>query len=495
MYATCDQIGQTIICPDCLESVVVPDRSPPPRKSASTPPSPQRASQDTSRQPDRDSSSGATDHDDAEDDLKLSEPIELPKHRSVSRKLSDLLDEQEKHSRSTSPSPPPLPPTSPASPPPAPVVEPPLPAVEFAVTCPVCDTRFYAREEDIGQQRECPDCYTLVVIERPAPKTKRVNDVVDADYEGEDFVLGAPVELDVYKSSLEASPKTMGEDALRRAERELNEQEQDASEVTGAPLWTGLFKFLPDPIMISRLIVSGLLVGGTLMVLQTTVHLATGNAVAQFAAVAGSIGTLVVALITLVLISANCLTILQETAHGHDRVDHWPENSPVEWTIESFPIGMALFFGLLPGMILFWITTALGMNTAASLLFIGISGYLFFPVVVLSILESASLTTPLSQPIWTTLQEETMLWAVFYIITFFMAVVIAVTITTINFQNPILWLLGLGVIWAFASFLYFRLLGRLAWTCQTHTSRGERRNQRADNESTEHQSPTDPHST
>ncbi|MFO7905012.1 MAG: hypothetical protein R6U98_20270, partial [Pirellulaceae bacterium] len=27
MYATTDQIGQTMVCPDCLESVVVPNRS------------------------------------------------------------------------------------------------------------------------------------------------------------------------------------------------------------------------------------------------------------------------------------------------------------------------------------------------------------------------------------------------------------------------------------------------------------------------------------
>ena len=32
MYATRQQMGQTMVCPDCLESVVVPDQAPPQRK-------------------------------------------------------------------------------------------------------------------------------------------------------------------------------------------------------------------------------------------------------------------------------------------------------------------------------------------------------------------------------------------------------------------------------------------------------------------------------
>ena len=76
-----------MVCPDCLESVVVPDQAPPPRKrSASSPPS-------TPVGP----ASPSVTRGDAQDDdeLKLSEPVELPRHRSVSKQMSELLDEYE----------------------------------------------------------------------------------------------------------------------------------------------------------------------------------------------------------------------------------------------------------------------------------------------------------------------------------------------------------------------------------------------------------------
>ncbi len=458
MYATPQQVGQTMVCPDCLESVVVPDQAPPPRKrSASSPPS-------TPVGPASPSVTGGDAQDD--DELKLSEPVELPRHRSVSKQMSELLDEYEHDATSggQAPSPPASP--SPAAPPPA-AAKRPLPGGEFAAKCPVCDTLIYATAEEIGQERTCPDCFSKVIIQAPRPKPRRVNDVVEADYDDEDFVLGAPVELDVFKPSAhEPTPKTVGEESLLRAQRELDQREPQQVDLPGAPLWTGLFNFLPDPVLISRLVASGLLLGGAISLLQVTIGLSRGNALLQFLAVGCSIATLVTELLALALLAANCLTILQETAEGGDRVSQWPESSPLEWAVESFSVGMAMFFSGLPGMLVFWATAAAGMSMGTSWIFVGISWYIFFPVALLSILESASLTSPVSKPILDSLRSETLLWVTFYLITFFLALGVAITLTLLTLSNAYPLLFALGIVWAFAAFLYFRLLGRLAWACQ-----------------------------
>ncbi len=466
MYATRQQVGQNLVCPDCLESVVVPDPTPPRRASSTDSGSPS-ASAGSAPVPPSDQTSelpvaNATTGD--EDDLRLSDPVELPRNRSVSRQLAELLDEHATDSAATVP-------TAPApEPDPQPVPtgsKRPRSANEFAVRCGVCDTRIYASEADIGQERKCPDCYSPVIIKRPPVRPKRVNEVVEANYEGDDFQLEAPSDRNVYRpTTYDITPRGMADDTLRRAEQALDDREDDDSELPAAPLWNGLLEFLPDATLILRLILSGLLMGGTLVVFIGTVRLASGNAVSQFVAVAGSIATVLLTILSGTLLASNCLAILQESADGHGRVQHWPENSVSDWVGDAFPVGMAIFFAMFPGMVLFVGTTATGLSAATSWIFLGISVFVCFPIVQLSILESSSLTTPISQPILKSVHDEFLLWMSFYIATFFLGIGTALTLTALSFSLAKPLILGLGVVWALAAFLYFRLLGRLAWACQ-----------------------------
>ena len=276
-----------------------------------------------------------------------------------------------------------------------------------------------------------------------------------------------PVELDVFKPPpTNRLPRQWAKNPSCVLSENSTNASRSRSISRGLSLWTGLFNFLPDPVLISRLVASGLLLGGAISLLQVTIGLSRGNALLQFLAVGCSIATLVTELLALALLAANCLTILQETAEGGDRVSQWPESSPLEWAVESFSVGMAMFFSGLPGMLVFWATAAAGMSMGTSWIFVGISWYIFFPVALLSILESASLTSPVSKPILDSLRSETLLWVTFYLITFFLALGVAITLTLLTLSNAYPLLFALGIVWAFAAFLYFRLLGRLAWACQ-----------------------------
>ena len=92
--------------------------------------------------------------------------------------------------------------------------------------------------------------------------------------------------------------------------------------------------------------------------------------------------------------------------------------------------------------------------------------YLFFPVVQLSVLETGALSNPFSVPIIKSLSTEFLLWATFYVTSFAIALPVAIMIEALTFETPFLVLLVCGTAWAFAAFMYYRLLGRLAWACQ-----------------------------
>ena len=186
---------------------------------------------------------------------------------------------------------------------------------------------------------------------------------------------------------------------------------------------------------------------------------------AQFAGVAISIMSLLLTVICFAYIAISCLTILQETASGNDRIESWPESSLIDWLAESLAVLMAVFFSITPGMPVLWTSNWTGMPLSICWLFVGISLYMFFPIVQLSVLESSSLTTPVSQPILHSLRNESLLWFTFYMITFAIGLLVAITLTALRPETPMLLLIVVGIFWVFASFMYFRLLGRLAWAC------------------------------
>jgi DNA-directed RNA polymerase subunit M/transcription elongation factor TFIIS len=486
MYATRQQVGQTMVCPDCLETVAVPETSA--ATPAASPAKPVRTSR--SVPPKKPAPSSPVSDPDADDDLKLSDPVTIPVERYLPKNLSDMLRDSASPS---SPRPSTERTTSPSAPPGD------LPVVrddvvrddvvrddvvrddvvrddvvrddvvhdDFAVKCPTCDTLVYATDDEIGQQRICPDCLSIVQITRPRPKPRRVNEVVEANYEGQLFTLSEPVSLDIYRrTEAGLEPKTMGEDALRKAQRELDDRKQEEFELPAIPLWDGLFRFLPHASVIMRWLVSAALLGGIAKLATATVTWAAAGGVGWFAALMGTVAIIALTVVSFVFIGSTCLTIIQESANGRDQITEWPEMTPIDRAAESLSVAIAVFYAILPGLILFGVTGAMGMPAGTRWIFLGISLYLFFPVVQLSVLESDSLTSPLSQPILTSLSTDFLLWCTFYLMTFAIALLVALTLAPWRADLSTVVVMLLGAVWAFAIFMYYRLLGRLAWACQ-----------------------------
>ena len=142
--------------------------------------------------------------------------------------------------------------------------------------------------------------------------------MVDADYADDNFALTEPVDLPAYQrhSDRGTGPKTMGEEALRRAEQELEQREKEESVLPAIPLWTGVFSFLADLPMLVRLVVSAVLLATLAKLTMLTVIWANtgGDAMAQFKGVVGSVGIVMMSLAVVGFLGNCCLTILQETA-------------------------------------------------------------------------------------------------------------------------------------------------------------------------------------
>lgn len=487
MYATPDQIGQTMVCPDCLESVVVPNRSPPKRQTPKpSADSAAEASPPSANSPETSSggeakSSSAGEPEEA-DEYKLADEVELPPHRTLSPTLGRLVDRH-------------IEPVQGDEEPGAGAagshdVEPPesshasARSGSFPVKCPVCDTMLEATEDEIGTTKKCPDCFSLIEIKRPPPTRRRVHRRPESEGEEEDFVLSDPVPLDVYRpTDREGVPRTVGEEALRNARRAREEQRPDGSELPLAPLWSGLFAFLLDTATVVRIIVGGLLLGGMMKLAHVSAAAAmAANPVHQFLAMIGSVATLVLGIVTISLVSTNFLTVLQQSAEGMDRVQGWPENSLVEWITEGMAYFMAAFFAVTPGMLLILLFPGIRTNPPLAGSLIGVSLYVLFPMTQLSILESASVTTPASKLVWESVREQFLLWCTFYLMTFVLAWAVVVALLLVSFSDPTFVVIGLGMFISFVALLYARMLGRLVWACHMDVMAGQEPREEAGDE-------------
>jgi len=477
MYATRGQVGGTMVCPDCLETVSIELPAPPARaqdtgsntakdEKKNADPRPLVAESDVVSGPD-----SATPTDD-DDELKLSEPIDVPRAAVLPKDLLDVVEQEEKRDRILAGDLPAVPPPAPSSVPaePVPDGEPPR---EYGVKCPVCDTMIYVTKQEIGQTKTCPDCYSPVVIPPPAPKRKRVNEV-EMDDDGETFTLAAPVDLEVYRKVAETELPTPGEMTLAEAEKRIQEREGARPTLPDHPLWHRLLRMLYEPSAIVRWGLASIVVYvlGSLAI-WTMVNASKGGKFMIFAAGA-AVGFMIVTVIGGTFISVSLLAVLQESSDGSDKVMAWPDLNFIDWMFDCLYVVLALFYSVTPGML---IASALSCAGAppwltGSLTFVGF--FVLFPIVQLSLLEGASLGTPFTTPIIDSLRDQPRLWLTFYAITGAMILTVGMGGMFVPVDSSLAVLL-VSIVWAFCLFVYFRLLGRLTWACRERAGRRDKK--------------------
>ena len=234
------------------------------------------------------------------------------------------------------------------------------------------------------------------------------------------------------------------------------------------PLLTGVFGFLAYPAALFRW---GLISGVVWLAVVTTL---TGFAYFQAGGVAVmvglgcALGLVAIGLTGGAFVAVTCLAIVQESSTGEDEITGWPDLNFLEWWMEGLYVLVACVYSATPGMLVLWLLRLLGVPSLVGTFFAMLSLFAFFPIVLLSLLESASLNVPLTRPILNSLQSNRRLWVIFYVQSITILVVLLVSGLIIKLQSSLL-VTVMAAIWSLALMLYFRLLGRLAWATSVET--------------------------
>jgi hypothetical protein len=394
MHATEEEVGQTVLCPDCGTRNVVP----PPRETP--------GSQITAPEP--------------QEGYRLAEPSAEPgQERPAGPRL-------------------------------------------YVYKCPTCLTRLHAGPGEAGDITICPDCSTKFRIP-PPPEDWKWDPFQERT---EIYDLATPVPM---ASAGQAEVPRAGRPEPppgRTIEQELEERrslfpKRERPRLPDWPFLQGVWTF--PWYRTSRPCWLGLS-GGALFLWYLFSEIralaATGEGRAVYvAAIYGGVG-LVAGLIYVVWAGLGLNLILTETANGADRIEDWAAGGVFDRIFDSLPfINSLALSGLMAWAIEKWVPgVPAGVGFAAC-------GFVFFPVFVLSMFETGSVFGPISLKILGSLFRSGWGWVRFYFLsgTMFAALAgLAVGLYALVGAATGCFLAPLA---AAAAMIYFRLLGRLGWYC------------------------------
>lgn len=201
LLARPNQAGQSILCEECLETVVIPEMS-----AANTADSAQQ--QTTSTEPTEPAPA----------------PVEVPEPEG-----QEGPQQQPKQTDSGT-----METVNPES---------------FAILCAVCGTRLYTHQSKIGSRIPCPDCYATTKVRAPKPVKRRRK----------------PAKKPPTATQAPAKPqKTPAEFAIEKALQELQKRTEVAQTRVAKSRFENLYHFLLLPDIVLRLIVFSFLMTITL---------------------------------------------------------------------------------------------------------------------------------------------------------------------------------------------------------------------------------------
>lgn len=350
---------------------------------------------------------------------------------------------------------------------------------EFGFSCGVCGTRLLARKRDIGSTMECPDCGTEATVPKPLVTPRKWQPkVVD-----EDYGLG-PAEPQTFET-VANQPANVAQQLLKEAVVAVRER-RDANP-------TNVFKDAPPSSIFSFLITPDCLLRLPLLAIMTAVaarliHFVLYPTIDGGAGFMARIGTFIILPVLcsgLVAYGAiTALGIVTDTANGQVRVTSWPSSifMFLDWLGDTLFILNGLIVLMIPGGMLLSVAASVGAaageTTGNTLLVLaGIVVALFlhltYPVILTSMLESASRVGFISGPILRSLKEHFECWFMLYTGTAPVSFGMLVCLFLFSFGNMITNL----VVAPFAVglfLMYFRLVGWAVWRLRERIDQKER---------------------
>lgn len=391
----------------------------------------------------------------------------------------------------------------------------------FRFDCPACGQRMKVPPGQAGQKCRCPRCNTEVLAPtfhaqdaapvtapqagqtprgsasaagaEPAPPSVPVpapplREHAAAD-DGEGFRLSAAVDrlptaygsLTSFRDLDTATPaagtsapttlKTGGRmdvigDQARRVMAEAQAEAEGIERVTPRllerPFVTGVFSFLYDSDAALRWLMLTLLLQAAVVLFGWIVELSRGPGIAQMGALLMTLAAAFLTLIFAATAAASCLAILQDTASGRDKIEHWPGMRITDWLTDVFYVVNALLTAALPGLFTGGTLMCLGGKVGSAIYGGALSAIALFPLFLISMVTEGSAFSVASPAVWGTVRTQPRLWGKFYLLSAALGLVLLVLGRVMVGSGFFLQGLCSAVAVA-AIMIYFRLLGRLAW--------------------------------
>ncbi len=249
---------------------------------------------------------------------------------------------------------------------------------------------------------------------------------------------------------------------IAKAAAEVEEVERARPRLPDRPFITGVVSFLFDSHAGLRWLLLALMLHADVVLFRWIIDLSSGSGVAQVGALLLMPGAAFLALAFVATASVCFLAILQDTAAGYDKVEHWPGMEIIDWMMDVFYVVNGLLSAALPGLFLGGTAMCLGGKVLSAVYGGAISGIVLFPFFLISMAAEGSCFAIASPAVWVTLWTARHRWGKFYLLSAGLGLgllVLARWMAGGGFLLP-----GLSAAVAVAvMMIYFRLLGRLAW--------------------------------
>lgn len=318
---------------------------------------------------------------------------------------------------------------------------------EYRIRCKVCGSMLDVKAERAGETIKCPDCYTQLVI--PPPPKKQQKKQIDLD-SAETFTFS------------ERKTSSRPEDPFRKSATELLDaasREEDEDEAKNrydydtpkirewASTVFGVFK--QPPVLFHWLVLS------SIASLLAAAVLSSGFTILILGLFPGGI--------VFAGVVVGCgFAILQSLANGEDSVTDWPVFAdPVEW-LATLGVGLAAaVLSALPALAL---SNLIFSEQPLVVVFLTmVSIYALYPFVLLSMLDMQSILTPFSPEVAKSVTRCEESWGGYYFSSGLLFFVLFLIFVVASLMSPPV----AAVVAIFsavgAAFLYFAMLGRLAF--------------------------------
>lgn len=318
-------------------------------------------------------------------------------------------------------------------------------ASQFRVNCPTCGTMMYFRHDQVGSQQSCPDCGGALRVPKPQAALRRPT--VQAEDPG--IALAPPSRKD---EESQTAQEILGRARVKVEEKARRDHVPPIKRPFTEGIWT--YPFYPSGLAYC-VIVGGLLCVVLSMLIYAAESQGREMALGMLAA------ALALALLAVVFVFASVywMAIIAGTAMGYKEITQFPPIEIFAWIRSALFIINAAAVSVAPGAVIAAFIPGLPLRSLVALP----AMFVFFPIVLMSMLEDESPVSIYSKDIHASLTKCFPAWLKFYLIGGALGVLMAIPhIVALFFEDP-LWLYMAVVVLVIATAIYFRAFGRLAY--------------------------------